>query len=127
MTKAVHSFSIFSAYGAFILIFLSGYDFSGTFTIESITPLILKSLFGAVLFWFSGIIIGDILVRGIIEDVDVNSLDVLEGGLEQRIAEEKKKNRVEIVDKDLVLLTNEDAKTREKKGKTKTIRFINTH
>jgi len=102
MTKAVHSFSVFLAYAAFILIFLAGYDFMGTFTLETITPLILKALFGAVLFWFSGIIIGDILMRGVVEDIDAEKLNPLEGGLEQRIAEEKRKKKVMIIDRQIV-------------------------
>ena len=113
MTKAVNTFSVFLSYGAFILIFLAGYDFAGTFTLESITPLILKALFGAVLFWFSGMIIGDIVIRGIVEDIDAEKLDPLEGGFEQRIAEEKKKKRVVIIDKDLVKTINDEAAKKE--------------
>jgi len=118
MTKAVNSFSIFLAYSAFILVFLAGYDFTGTFTLESITPLILKALFGAVLFWFSGIIIGDILMRGIVEDIDSEKLEPLEGGFEQRIAEEKSKKRVYIVDRELSII-EENAEETKVKEKTK--------
>jgi hypothetical protein len=119
MTKAVNSFSVFLAYAAFILIFLAGYDFTGTFTLESITPLILKSLFGAVLFWFSGIIIGDIFMRGIVEDIDEDKLEPLEGGFEQRISDEKKKKRVNIIDHQVVLAANKNAKTKEVQKKKK--------
>lgn len=119
MTKAVHCFSIFSAYAAFILIFLAGYDFTGAFTFESITPVILKSLFGAVLFWFSGIIIGDILIRGIVDDIDASNLDPLEGGFEQRIAEEKEKVHVDIVDNNIVIQATKEAQAKEKKAKRK--------
>jgi cytochrome bd-type quinol oxidase subunit 1 len=119
MTKAIHVFSVFLAYGAFILIFLAGYDFTGTFTIESITPIILKSLFGAVLFWFLGIIIGDIIVRGIVEDIDESKLDSLEGGFEQLIAEEKSKEKVKVLEKELVAATLKEAITKEKNVKPK--------
>jgi hypothetical protein len=115
MTKAVNSFSVFLAYAAFILVFLAGYDFTGTFTLESITPLILKALFGAVLFWFSGIIIGDIMMRGIVEDIDAEKLEPLEGGFEQRIADEKKKKRVAIIDRQIIITTNNEAREKEKK------------
>jgi hypothetical protein len=117
MTVAVRSFSLFLAYAAFILIFLAGYDFAGTFTLESITPLILKSLFGAVLFWLSGMIIGDIVIRGIVEDIDAEKLEPLEGGFEQRIAEEKKKIHVSIADREAVKARNKEAKAKEKKQK----------
>jgi len=119
MTKAINTFSIFLAYGAFIVIFLSGYDFTGTITIESIAPIILKSLFGAVLFWFLGIIIGDIIVRGIVEDIDKSKLDPLEGGFEQLIAEEKGKEKVAIIEKELVAATLKEAVTKEKNVKPK--------
>jgi hypothetical protein len=115
MTKAVNSFSIFLAYSAFILIFLAGYDFGGRFTLETVTPLILRALLGAVLFWFSGIIIGDIIIRGIVEDIDLDKLEPLEGELEQRIDEEKRKKRVVIIDKEAVKTVNQEAKTKEKK------------
>ena len=120
MTKAIRTFSVFLSYGAFILIFLSGYDFTGTITIENITPIILKSLFGAVLFWFLGIIIGDIIVRGIIEDIDASKLDPLEGGFEQLISEEKNKAKVMIIEKELVSATLKEAVTKEKNVKSKT-------
>ena len=120
MTKAVNTFSVFLAYAAFILVFLAGYDFTGVFTLESITPLILKALFGAVLFWFSGIIIGDILIRGIVEDIDAEKLEPLEGGFEQRIAAEKKKKRVGIVNRQVVIKSPAEEITTlkgKKKGK----------
>jgi hypothetical protein len=114
MTKAVNSFSVLLAYAAFILIFLAGYDFTGKFTIESITPLILKALLGAILFWFSGIIIGDIMFRGIVEDIDGEKLEPLEGGFEQRISEEKNKKRVIIIDKEAVSAKIKEAREMER-------------
>jgi len=119
MMKAIRTFSVFLSYGAFIVIFLSGYDFTGTITIENITPIILKSLFGAVLFWFLGIIIGDIIVRGIIEDIDASKLDPLEGGFEQLISEEKGKAKVMITEKELAAETLKQAVKKERNVKQK--------
>jgi hypothetical protein len=117
MTKAVKSFSGFLACLAFLFIFFSGYDFAGTFTIDTIAPTVFKAVLGAMLFWISGMIIGDIVLRGIVEDIDHEKLDPLEGGFEQRIAEEKGKKRVFIVDRDLVKELKNEAKAKEKKIK----------
>jgi len=55
-----------------------------------IVMVILKSvMFGAV-FWFMGLIVGDILVKGIIEDIEFEQRSFLEGGILQRIQDCKK-------------------------------------
>jgi len=120
MTGAVKSFSTFLACMAFLFIFFSGYDFAGTFTVETIAPIIFRATLGAILFWLSGMIIGDIVLRGIVEDIDGENLDPLEGGFEQRIAEEKGKKKVVIVDRDLVKELREEAIAKEKKRDKKT-------
>jgi len=117
MGNAVKSFSAFLACLAFLFIFFSGYDFVGPFTVENIAPIIFRSALGGILFWLSGMIIGDIVLRGIVEDIDNEKLDPLEGGFEQRIAEEKGKKRVTIVDRDIVKELREEAKAKEKKVK----------
>ena len=66
-------------------------------------------------------IIGDIVIRGIVEDIDAEKLDPLEGGLEQRISEEKKKKRVFIIDKELVKTINDMAKEKEVKKDNKRV------
>jgi hypothetical protein len=55
-------------------------------------PLIiaLTKAFGAALvFWLTGYIVGDIIFKGLVETINPAQVDRLEGGLIQRVVEEK--------------------------------------
>ena len=55
-------------------------------------PAIIKAVLGGALFWFTGFILGDIVFKGVMTDIDSNDKNnLLEGGLVQRIHMEKER------------------------------------
>lgn len=48
---------------------------------------IIKALIGGGLFWFAGYILGDIMFKGVLTDLETEDSSMLEGGLIQRINE----------------------------------------
>jgi len=57
-----------------------------------LVPAIIKAVFGGALFWFTGFILGDIVFKGVLSDIDENDKNnLLEGGLVQRIHSEKER------------------------------------
>ncbi len=99
MKEAVKQVAVLVAILVFITILLVGYRFDLPLTMELLVPLLIKSCIGAALFWIGGLIIGDIIVKGIVEDIDTEKLEPLHGGFEQRIHEAKRKQRVSIVER----------------------------
>lgn len=46
------------------------------------------AFFGAVLFWFVGFVVLDIIIKGLVTDIEDNSVDTLiDGGMLQRVKE----------------------------------------
>lgn len=103
MKEAVNQVAMLVATLVFITILLVGYRFDLPLTMELLVPLMIKSLIGAGLFWIGGLIIGDIIVKGIVEDIDPDNLEPLQGGFEQRIHDAKRKQRVSIVERQIHL------------------------
>src|SRR5512133_3528961 len=55
-------------------------------------PALIKALLGGALFWFTGFILGDIIFKAVLTDIDEkDNNNLLEGGLVQRIHTEKGK------------------------------------
>lgn len=52
---------------------------------RSIIFAIIKALLGGGLFWFAGYILGDIIFKGVLTDVEIDKANMLDGGLIQRI------------------------------------------
>jgi len=86
---------------AFVIILVSGYNFSAPFSLELFTPLLAKAVLGSALFWLLSIIIGDIIIKGVMEDIERKNLEPLEGGLEQRMHEAKGKEPVSVQKRDV--------------------------
>lgn len=60
---------------------------------EHLVPALLKALLGGALFWFTGFILGDIIFKAVLTDIDEkDTSNLLEGGLVQRIYTEKEKH-----------------------------------
>lgn len=101
MKEAVKIVSKLLAFLVFVTIFIVGYQFDKPFSMDLVWPLIFKGVVGAALFGIGGLIIGDIIIKGVIEDIDNEKLEPLEGGFEQRIHDMKRKQRVSIVEREL--------------------------
>lgn len=60
---------------------------------EILFSAIIQALFGGAMFWFTGFIIGDIVFKGVLTDIDTNDKsNLLEGGLVQRFYSEKERH-----------------------------------
>jgi hypothetical protein len=76
----------------FFVVFFIGLDPARPFDLQIVTIAFFKGILGAVLFWFAGFILGDIVFKGLVTDVATGGSDAIEGGLIQRIHEEKMRN-----------------------------------
>ncbi|MDO5576394.1 MAG: hypothetical protein Q4F84_04890 [Fibrobacter sp.] len=72
----------FFVFFALLFVNLSNLD---SFEFENMIMSVIKSFFGAALFWFTGFIIGDIFLKGIVTDIEHDEMNGLEGGMIQRI------------------------------------------
>jgi hypothetical protein len=75
----------------FFVVFFIGLDPAHPFDPQIAAVALLKGFCGAVLFWFAGFILGDIVFKSIVTGVETTQTDEIEGGLLQRIHDEKKK------------------------------------
>jgi hypothetical protein len=76
----------------FFAVFFMGLDPAHPFDFQIVTLALLKGGIGAILFWFAGFILGDIVFKGLVTGVTTSESDVIDGGLIQRIHDEKKRN-----------------------------------
>ena len=80
---------------SFVIIFLCGIDTGDPFNVNAVLIALLKALCGSTLFWFAGIVICDIIIKGIVEDIPLENLDEIEGGMVQRIYNKKQESAIE--------------------------------
>ena len=80
---------------SFIIIFFSGLNPSDLFNQDILLIAFFKGACGAILLWFVGFVISDIVLKSVLEDIPMNDLDRLDGGIIQRI--HKSKNDFKIV------------------------------
>jgi hypothetical protein len=73
----------------FFIVFFLGLDPSQPFDLQIASLALFKGLLGALLFWFAGFILADIVLKGLIAGVPTNEVDAVEGGLLQRIHDEQ--------------------------------------
>jgi hypothetical protein len=73
----------------FFVVFFIGLDPARPFDPQIVAVAFFKGVLGAILFWFAGFILGDIVFKGLVTDVVTGESDAIEGGLLQRIHEEK--------------------------------------
>jgi hypothetical protein len=82
---------IFGAIVFFLILFYNLIEMN-SFESTVIVIAIIKAFLCGVIFWFVGFIISDILLKGIITDIDTNNKEnLLEGGFVQRMHMEKEK------------------------------------
>ena len=70
---------------AFIIMFLISYDFSAYMELRTIIISMIKGLCAGLLFWLGGLIIGNIILKGLITDIPVDQSHLVDGGILQRI------------------------------------------
>ena len=88
--KIARIFSLFS----FVLIFFCGIDHTDLFSLQVLAIAFTKALCGSIALWFIGLVVSDILLKGIVEDIPEHSIEQMEGGILQRIYERKKENGI---------------------------------
>ena len=77
---------------AFFILLFSGMASSGQFSWGSFIPACARAFGGAALLWIVGIVVADILVKGIITDIEIDRKCIVEGGLLQQVHAIRKKN-----------------------------------
>ncbi len=82
------------AFSGFFVIFFCGISLDDPFNTYMATTAFFKAFCGGVLLWFTGFIICDIILKGALEDIPVDGLESIEGGILQRIQETKNEPRV---------------------------------
>lgn len=82
------------AFLVFFLVFFMGIDPANPFDAGTASMAFLRALLGGALFWFAGFVIGDIVLKGVVEDIEHDKLEELEGGIVQRIRETKEREPV---------------------------------
>jgi hypothetical protein len=83
-------------WGSFFIIFLMGIDFVDIFNPFNALGAFAKGTCGAILFWFAGYIIGDIVVKGIVHEIPEDDPEYIDGGLLQRFQDAKTKETVNL-------------------------------
>jgi len=75
---------IFAFFVFFMLLFadLSVLD---SFEFNNLIISVIKAFVAASLFWFAGFIMGDIFLKGIITDIEHDEMNLIEGGMVQRL------------------------------------------
>jgi hypothetical protein len=77
---------------AFFVLLFTGIVSSGQFSWECFVPACARAFGGAALLWVLGIVVADILVKGIITDIEVDKECLVEGGLLQQVHAVREKN-----------------------------------
>jgi hypothetical protein len=70
---------------AFFSLLFIGILSSGQFSWGSLVPACARALGGGCLLWIAGMVIADILVKGIITDIEIDRKGIVEGGLLQQV------------------------------------------
>lgn len=80
---------------AFFIIFTLSIDIGDPFNARIALFAFIKAIAAASLIWLCAYVLADIVLKGVIEDIDSEKIDVLEDGLLQHVREEKEKNRLD--------------------------------
>lgn len=112
----IKKISRITAFITFFIIFFCGIDTNDPFNIYNATTAFIKAFFGAVLLWLTAFVICDIILKGAVEDVPKEDVEVLDGGIIQRLHETQSENKV--IDGAEKNVTEEEKK-KEKQAKKK--------
>ena len=81
----IRKFAAILGTSCFFVLFFIGLAHGGTYSLDSILFALAKAIFGASLPWVVGIVIADILLKGVLSDIAGDQNALMEGGLMQRI------------------------------------------
>ncbi len=98
----------------FFILFFFGLDPMHPFDPVIVGISLFKGLCGAVLFWFAGFVLSDVVFKGMVSDVHTDTEDAIDGGLLQRIHNEKTK-----LHPDSILETQNSTPEKSKKNRKK--------
>jgi hypothetical protein len=87
---------------SFFLIFIIGVDPENLFDLPTLMRAFVKGCCGLALFWFCGIVMGDIVFKGIVNEMQEEKFENLEGGFLQRFIEVKNKDSLKVIPADKV-------------------------
>ncbi len=79
----------------FFVIFFMGLDPHDLFNPDIVLISFIKAFGLSMLIWIGAFILADILFKGIIEDIELKTIDILDEGLSQRLREQKKSMSIE--------------------------------
>ena len=106
------------AFITFFIIFFCGIDSNDPFNIYNASSAFIKAFFGAVLLWLTAFVICDIILKGAVEDVPKEDIEVLDGGIIQRLHETKSEKKVlDIAEKEAAEKEKHKKKPSNKKKK----------
>ena len=88
------------AFIAFVAVFFLGLQNGNPLDTDMGTFLFatLKAFGAAALFWIIGFVIADIALKGVVEDIPREKIDILEGGVVHHVLQAKKKTGANIVE-----------------------------
>lgn len=78
----------------FFIIFFCGIDIDDPFNGNAALVSFIKAFCGAALFWMTAFVICDIILKGAVEDIPKEEIEVLDGGIIQRIHEKQNEDKV---------------------------------
>lgn len=79
----------------FFILFFLGLDPQDVFNPDIAIISFLKAAGLSMLVWIVAFVLADMLFKGILEDIELKSLDALEEGIAQRLREEKRNMSIE--------------------------------
>jgi hypothetical protein len=81
----IRKFGTILAATAFFALLFSGLAGSRNFASEALVPVFLRAIVGASLFWVAGIVVADIVLKGILTDIAIDTENLVEGGVLQQV------------------------------------------
>ncbi len=116
MVLWIRSFARLAGLGTFFFLLAVGIDIHNPFDPSAAYTALIKGMAGGLLIWFVCFIIGDIIFKGVVEDVEEQPGDDLEGGLLQHVQNARRATFIRSSDEPE---TENAAKSKKSKGKKK--------
>ena len=85
MVDWIKKIALILGISVFFLLLIIGIAGAGEYTLHSLSVAFIRAFFGASLAWVVGIIIADILLKGMVSDIENDRSALMEGGLMQRL------------------------------------------
>jgi hypothetical protein len=89
MIKMIKQASRMLGAAAFFIVFFASVNPEDPWNGELLAVALLKAVLAGALLWIAGFLIADIVFKGVLETVATTEEDIIEGGLLQRVSEER--------------------------------------